>query len=188
MASVGAPRVLGIEEQTEEEEGKMTSQRKPTIWVDTLHQVDIASGAKLEISLSAEQGVTSQRFDRATLIRLILCHDYSYTVHDAGEGSQTIDIGVGVVSQEALAAGVLPDPETAGDHPQRGWVYRCKHKLHGFAADQPGIDVRTVYRDLRAQRRMDNGALLLSIRNFPINGAASSINVTGITRCLFRLG
>ncbi len=154
-----------------------------TIWVDSLHNITVASGGKSELTLMFE--LLTARSDRLTLLRTILCHDYSYTVHDAGEGTQTVDVGIGVTSDEAFNAGVLPDPETASEHPTRGWVYRCRHRLHGFAADQAAVDVRTVNRDLRSKRVIQNGELFLSITNQNDTGAAASIQVTGITRCLF---
>ena len=161
----------------------MAQHRRSTFWVDTLHNIDIASGGKSETTLMGALSVEDTR--GLTLIRMILCHNYSYTVHDSGEGSQLLDIGIGVASREALNATALSDPETATEHPTRGWLYRCRHKMHGFAADQAASDLRDVYRDLRAKRRMETGAVFLSLTNSAQSGAASAINVAGITRCLF---
>ena len=164
----------------------MPNQRK-TVWIDTLHNPVIASGGVHADTLIAAPTSTDQRIAGMTLIRTIICHDYSYAVHDSGEGSQIIDVGIGVTSQEAFASTILPDPNNAIDHPTRGWVYRCRHKIHGFAADQAAVDVRSVYRDIRSKRKIDNGELYIHIVNSALSGAASSIQVIGITRCLFLL-
>ena len=157
-----------------------------TVWVDTLHNVDIASGAQGFISLqSFSTGVHGGR--ALTLLRTIICHDYFYTVHDSGEGAQFIDVGIGIASAEAITASVVPDPATPTDVPTRGWIYRCRHVLHGFAADQATVDVRTVYRDLRGRRKLDNGGSYLVIDNTAKSGVASAISVVGITRQLFQI-
>jgi len=155
-----------------------------TFWVDTLHNDVISSGGQL---LATLVGQTLQELRNATILRTIVCHDYSYAVHDSGEGAQIIDVGIGITSQEAFAAGVVPDPVSAGDVPTRGWMYRCRHKLHGFAADQPAVDVRTVYRDLRGKRKLENGEAYIVIDNTASSGAASSVQVIGITRLLLML-
>ncbi len=166
----------------------MTTSKKQTFWADQLED---------RIVVSSGQGVTDHlgqfsdaitRINKLTLLRTIICHDYSYTIHDSGEGSAVLDIGIQVVSREALAAGVHPDPETELDFPTKGWIYRCRHKLHGFAADQASVDVRTVFRDIRAQRQINNGTVLTTYTNTPDSGTASSLHVVGITRMLFRVG
>jgi len=161
--------------------------RRQTLWVDTLHTSIIASGGEAAVTLQAELDVTQAKFAGLTLVRVILCHDYSYAIHDSGEGSAALDIGIGLTSQEAFAAAVHPDPNVTTDHPTRGWIYRCRHKLHGFAADQAAVDVRTVYRDLRAKRKIENGELYMTWFNTLLSGTASSVQVVGITRCLFEL-
>ncbi len=163
----------------------MTTRRRQSMWIDSLHEFDVASGARSERSLLATFTEFQTRLQGMTLARVILCHDYSYTVHDSGEGSQVVTVGIGLASQEAFAATTLPDPEADADFPQRGWVYRCRHVLHGFAADQPAVDVRSVYRDLRAMRKVDNSELFISVVNTNKSGTTSAINVVGIVRCLF---
>jgi len=152
-------------------------------WIDSLHNIDIASGAKSETTLMGALSVEDTR--GLTLMRCILCHDYEHTIHDSGEGQQIIDIGIGVASREALNAAALSDPEIATEHPDRGWVYRCRHVTHGFAADQPAAYVQSVFRDLRAKRKLETGAVFLSITNTAKSGAAATISIVGITRLLF---
>ena len=160
----------------------MTSQRQ-TIWVDTLTNSSAASGGQLIVDLNLQ----NVNLRGATILRTIVCHDYTYTVHDSGEGSQMLDIGIAVASEEAFVAQNLPDPATAPDFPLRGWIYRCRHILHGFAADQAAIETRSVFRDLRSQRKVDNGHPYMIMDNTPVEGVASVIRLVGITRQLFLL-
>ena len=95
-----------------------------------------------------------------TVVQLTLIGmDVAYAVHDSGEGSQHLDIGIGVASQDALAAGAgsLPDPNAADDHPIRGWVFRARGRVFGFAADQPMVYSWRIDRDIRSRRKLDNG-------------------------------
>ncbi len=163
--------------------------RAETVWFDTLHDNTVggASG-RLNLTLLTALSTIGQRSAQFTLLRTIICHDYSYAIHDSGEGSQILDVGIQVVNQEAFNANVVPDPDDDEEHPIKGWVYRCRHKLHGFAADQPEVDVRSVYRDIRSKRRIDNGELIISFVNSADSGAVSSVQIVGITRCLLRLG
>ena len=155
-----------------------------TMWIDMLSDFSIASGGQNVEDLDPDNQLSSRGM---TLIRTILCHDYSYTVHDAGEGSQIIDIGIGITAEEAFTADVVADPSTRLDFPPMGWVYRCRHKLHGFAADQPAFDVRSVYRDLKSQRKMDRQHPYLVVDNTPDSGTASAVHMVGITRMLYLL-
>ena len=161
--------------------------RRQTVWFDTLHDNTIGSSGVLNETLLTGMSNIVQRTQGMTLLRTIICHDYSYAIHDSGEGSQVLDVGIQLATQEAFAAGVLPDVEDDSEFPNRGWIYRCRHKLHGFAADQPMVDVRTVYRDLRSQRKLENAELIITFKNTVDSGAASSVQIVGITRCLFAL-
>ncbi len=163
----------------------MTTPKRRLFWVDTLHANEVASAGQTTINLVGSFDMEQTRLATLTVMRIIVCHDYHYTVHDAGEGSLTLDVGIGISSQEAFAAGILADPATTQDFPIRGWLYRCRHVLHGFAADQPAVDVRSVNKDLRARRKLDNGVLHLILDNTPASGVASTARITGITRVLF---
>ncbi len=120
-----------------------------------------------------------------TLLRTIVGLDLAYTVHDSGEGSQQVALGFGVESQEAFSTGVHPDPETRGDFPTRGWVYRGMWRVFGFAAGQADVHVRRVDLDLRSRRKLDNGVSFIIGSNFNLEGATGSVKVLGIVRQLW---
>jgi len=160
--------------------------KRSTFWVDTLLTKVIASSGSVHVSLIENESAPSVLSD-LTLIRTIICVDLHYTVHDSGEGFQVWNMGIFVQSREAAAALITPDPDVAADHPMGGWVFRCGGSLHGFAADQPAVDVRHLERDIRAMRKLQRGVLSLVVSNDAGTGAASSISMTGIIRCLYKM-
>ena len=155
------------------------------VWVDHLMNTDIASAGQLLESLMTGASSTQTRFDRMTLLRTIIGIDIGYTVHDAGEGSQRVECGIGITSQEAFAAGSVPDPETESDFPTKPWVWRARYRIFGFAADQPTIFTRRVDLDIRAKRVLDNGEPFLVVDNSAIEGVSSSVRLVGLIRTLW---
>jgi len=158
-----------------------------TLWVDSLLDFDIASGGQGVANLAGTITFNEQRMGGMTLMRTIVGIDLAYTVHDSGEGSQMVDLGIAFASREAAQAAVLPDPSTVTDFPPRGWVFRYRCRLFGFAADQPAVFTRRVDRDIRARRKMDNGEAVIIIDNTAIEGVATAIRITGLIRMLYLL-
>jgi len=161
----------------------------PRIWIDTGIGMTVTSGGgKNRVSLMTGVSVTQSRFDRMTLLRTILGFDIAYSVHDAGEGSQVVSVGVGIASQEAFAGTALSDPETDTDFPTRGWIWRARYRIFGFAADQPAIFTRRVDLDLRSQRKLENGEAFLNATNTDEEGVAGTIKMSGLVRQLWLVG
>ena len=153
-------------------------------WVDTNHALQVASGGKSETSLMTGISSTESRMGM-TLIRLLLCWDLSHLLHDSGEGTQRPAIGIGIASQEAFAAGTLPEPEDDTEFPMGGWLFKCSFRTYGFAADAPAAYSRVIERDLRAKRKLNNGELFLTLTNVPDGGTAGTVTLIGITRALW---
>ena len=156
-----------------------------TLWVDTLHNLVVAEAGQTFTSLMTGLASAATRLEGMTLLRTICRWDIAFTVHDSGEGSQMVDIGLGVTSQEAMTVGVIPDPNSDTDYPTRGWIYRGRWRVFGFAADDPAIDVARIDLDLRSRRRLDNGEAYLVANNNNVDGSSSSISVVGVTRQLW---
>jgi len=157
-----------------------------TLWIDNRIDQDTASGATSQINLIGEfPAFETLRLARLTLLRTIIRLDIAYTVHDSGEGSQLIAMGIGIASNEAISGSVTSDPEDPSEHPTRGWVFRGMWRAFGFAADQPAISVRPVDLDLRARRKLENGIPFLSINNTAQEGVAAAVNVAGFVRMLY---
>ena len=160
----------------------------PTLWIDTIIDEDVPSVGQNRVSLMTGVSSVQTRFDRMTLTRTIVGIDIAYTVHDSGEGSQQMSLGIGVASQEAFAAGTLPDPNSATDFPTRGWVWRAMYRVYGFAADQPAVFNARVDKDVKAQRKLENGEAYIVINNDPIEGVAGVVRVIGLIRQLWLVG
>jgi len=158
-----------------------------TIWIDTLLDDSIASAGQFVANLAGGIDQNEMRLGGMTLMRTIVGIDIGTSVHDSGEGSQKIDIGIGLASREAAAAAVLPDPGTAVDFPPRGWIFRLRCRVYGFAADQPAVYNLRVDRDIRARRKLDNGEPYIIVDNVAIEGVAVPVRVVGLIRQLWLL-
>ena len=156
-----------------------------TLWIDTNFSTDVVVGTQLQQSLMGVVQSDESRLVGMTLMRTIIRMDIAYTVHDSGEGSQRLSMGIGVASQEAFNAGVLPEPFTDGDFPTRGWIWRATYRLFGFAADQPAIYNRALDIDLRSRRKLENGEAYLVADNVNLEGVSSTVRVLGGIRQLW---
>ena len=153
------------------------------LWLDTFFNDDIANGASFTPSLMSTFTQDATRLTQMTLTRTIIGIDLSYTVYDSGEGSQLITVGTGVISQSSFdVATSVPDPATPEDFPPRGWVWRNRYRVWGFAADQQAVFARRVDLDIRAQRKLENGISYMRFNNAAVEGVASVVRVTGIVR------
>ncbi len=160
----------------------------PRLWIDTDVDLTLASGAGATDSLMTGVSATQTRFDQMTLLRTIIGIDIAHAVHDSGEGSQLVSVGIGVASQEAIAAGVLADPQTDTDFPTRGWIWRARYRVYGFAADQPVVFNRRVDLDIRAMRKLENGEAYVNAFNAAEEGTTGAVLILGLIRQLWLVG
>ena len=153
-----------------------------TKWEDTLVQQSIANGGSAMQTLMGN--VTPNESEGETLTRCI--GELSLFAVAAGAfGVQRIDLGIGIASQEAFAAGVVSDPTTADEEPSRGWVYRQR-----CVVAQNGAGMNPIYRctfDIRAQRKIDGAELFITFDNRDETGTTFLVAVSGLVRCLFLL-
>ena len=156
-----------------------------TLWIDTNVNSQVGSGSATAFSLMTGITEIESRMAGLTLLRTLIGVDVAHLVHDSGEGSQEVSMGIGVASQEAVAADTLPDPEVPGDKPPRGWVWRARYRTYGFAADQAAVFNQRVDKDIRSRRKLDNGEAFFTIQNAPDQGSAGTIAVIGMVRQLW---
>ena len=161
--------------------------RRRSLWVDTVFGLTVGSNSENLTDLMGTLLENETRLSQLTLVRTIVGVDIAYTVHDAGEGSQQAGIGILVAGREAVLAGVgsLPQPDVEADFPATPWVWRARYRIYGFAADQPTVFNRRIDLDLRSQRKLANGELMLVVTNNPQEGATTTLTFTGMVRCLF---
>jgi len=161
--------------------------RRRSLWVDSLIDTTVVSSGEAVDDLLASLPESEARLSRLTLVRTIVGIDIAYSVHDAGEGSQRGAFGICGISREAFSAGVasLPHPDIASDHPTLPWVVRAVYRIYGFAADQPAIFTRRVDLDIRSQRKVDNGTMVMVMTNNPVEGVTTTILFSGMVRQLY---
>jgi len=158
-----------------------------TIWLDTLIDKDIGASGLVSETLMSNVTDVDTRMAGMTLLRTIVRLDVAATIHDSGEGSVKVGIGIGVVSQDALAVGgsSLPSPATATDFPTRGWIFRTYGRVYGFIANDPAVFQWAIDKDIRAKRILDNGESFIAYVPTQMEGASVSVTVLGLIRQLW---
>jgi len=161
-----------------------TLPRRKTSWIDTLLTGTIANAAQFRSSLLAD--VTPNDAIGYTLTRLLV---HLWLTTDVAAGAYIkagVDVGIGLVTQEAFAAGIVPDPAVESERPIMDWVYRDRFLLvanNDTTVLQPPIEVRL---DLRSRRKIGNGELFIIIQNSSVN-TGFTVRHHGLIRSLFLL-
>ena len=154
-----------------------------TKWEDTRVDMLPANGGQTHISLMGT--VTPNESEGETLVRTIGELGLFSTTVAGAYGVQRVDIGIGLASQEAFAAGVLPDPNTADEEPRGGWLYRYQ-----CLVAQNGTGTNIIYHcrfDIGAMRKIDGDELYIIVNNGNLLAATFTVQVTGLVRCLIKL-
>ncbi len=156
-----------------------------TFWNDQVLNIDVASGNSNVISLLSGLGDTTE----FTLIRTIISVDVvpEDLVEANTGGIQRWAAGIGVTSEEAFSIGIsaISNPQTATEHPARGWVWRSAGavlKIQGVGFPYP-----MVREDIRSKRKIDRGDLFLAFSNEALEGTVFAIKLCGMVRCLLML-
>ena len=153
--------------------------RRQTTWFDQMFNSDVATG------LQALQRLTpsGENLEGFTAIRLLLTLILHPSTPAAVSGSQRVDFGIGVSSEEAFTLGVnaLPNAEVETEFPERGWLLRDSQMV----TDEAGgfLPLRLTY-DLRSQRKIENGVLYFIATSTPIEGTTFNVRMLGIARVL----
>ena len=92
-----------------------------TTWRDTLINNSITSSGATVVEYNA--GATQDENRGSTLTRTIVELALWSTSVAAAWGVQMVDIGLGLIEADALAAGAVPDPADDRDEPARGWIH-----------------------------------------------------------------
>ncbi len=159
-----------------------------TLWIDSFVDIQNTSGGTPIVrTLMGTFSSDDTRLGGMTLLRTIIGLHVAHLIHDSGEGSQDVSLGIGVASQQAFALGqaAIPDPQVEADFPPRGWVWRARYRTYGFAADQAAVFDNRVDKDVRSRRKLDNGICYLTTQNTPDQGTSGTTNVLGLIRQLW---
>ena len=115
-----------------------------------------------------------------TLLRTII--DLTCLLSAAGTGG-IVSMGIALVSLEAAAAAVFPNPEDDDDYGQ-GWIWRTKRVIAATNVNDISMNSRFLY-DLKSRRKFssEDMTLYLMIVNDP--AASASVNTDGLIRTLW---
>ena len=159
--------------------------RRRTAWDDELFSVNVPVGTPQSALLLA-QNVADPEKRGCTLVRIIYHMYYQANAPGAVNGTMSIDVGIGLASDDAFSAGALPEASVAADFPSSGWLYRDRVIVMDSidAQDQAPVEI---YRDLRVQRKLERSSLYAMHELGSRLGTSFNVNVMGIIRVLYKL-
>jgi len=119
-----------------------------------------------------------------TLVRMVIGFDIVPDGPSVSSlNSMNVSCGVGIVSEEAIASGALPDPNTSADNPLTGWLWLWRGIVfEDIRAGHPRIDM-----DIRSQRKLMYGSPLFIVDYNLNSGVDFSTELIGYIRCLYLL-
>jgi len=101
------------------------------------------------------------------------------------DGTVEVDLGIGVASEEAFLAGVVPDPNVESETPARGWLWRDRLWIsYGAVADRDRYWAGEVRADLRAMRKVDRGILYMVSQVSTVSGTFDPVTMIGLVRSM----
>ena len=153
-------------------------------WADVrLNGNALVAGTPLEVNILN----VSTPADTITVVRILVDLWVLYTANITVTDSLSIvDVGIGVTSAEAFAAGgaALPSPVVVTQFPPRGWLYVASQPVLEKAESAGVISEWTRFQaDLRAMRKIDKGVLFMVMHNTNIT-VGGSMQIVGRVRAL----
>ena len=150
-----------------------------SMWHDSPLSMSVTSGAQNEEDLWSE---TDADMRGHTVVRVIINVDLASTTVSGAWGTQLVDLGIGMISTEAIGASVFPDPNIDSERPQGGWMYRTRRIVAQNGTGTPVV--YTVGADIRSARKVDQVKLFLIVNNNVNRGTSFAIDVSGMIRVL----
>ena len=162
-----------------------TAARRLTAWDDTLFNSVLTD--ENQQSLELMKAVADAEKRGCTLIRMLVHMQYHASVPGAVSGVTLVTFGVSVVSDDAFAAFIVPDPQQEGDFPVLGWVFRDRTAVVDETLATGIVAPVSMRYDLRSQRKLDRSTLIWTSIAQGREGTAFTVQETGIIRCLYKL-
>jgi len=162
----------------------MTSQRRPRAWADILvNQASSSGSAGTPVDLLVDLPTMT----RTTVARII--GDFMAFPDDRNATSDAvmqIDMGIGVASQEAFTAQIVPDPNVQAEYPALGWLYATTQMVlfNNSSGTTEAIVVPVWHFDIRANRKVDKGVLYMTWNNTAADGTGFTVRLVGRLRSL----
>jgi len=150
------------------------------IWGDSILTESTPTGTQDSAILTDK--FADDDFKGWTLARMIV----DLTVLPAALGVDSIDVsqmfmGIAMVSQEAAAGGIFPDPHANSNDPLTGWLW----KGHVAVAENAAVGPVRVFADIGTQRKLMYGNPYLIMNNVYAIGSAFTMLTRGIVRSLY---
>ncbi len=151
------------------------SQRRKVSWENLAFNLSIAGGVAVAVDLTPEPMQTVHLgVGTATVRRSLLHFDLSNNLASTSSITQFVSFGIAVVSEDALAALALPDPESDFNQDWLYWTRRAvKHSSAGAGAEQTSWDS-----DIRSMRRLRGGYRLVGIAETPMNALTIDLHIS----------
>ena len=159
-------------------------QRRGTAWDDLYLSGSVANAGQDIVRLLPNVSDTEKR--GCTAIRVLYHAWYSPTSPGVANGVMSLDVGIGLVSDDAFSASAVPEADDADDFPVAGWVYRDRWAVMD-SVDSRDIQPVEAFRDLRAQRKLDRSSLVMLHEASTHVGTAFTIKFIGLVRVLYKL-
>ncbi len=165
--------------------------RRRVAWCDFLMQFTTVDGAVRLDDLLTNAPIS----DTITVTRILGDFTVSVGVLSQVEIGTAVDIGIGVINQEAfdLGTGVgIPNPTVEDSTPPRGWLYVSRQMVSQSVPEDTGTPFAMVRRDahfkfdLRGQRKVDKGVLFMWAEHNFFAGGTTTLFTTGRIRVLFK--
>jgi len=155
--------------------------KRRTTWVDVRVNQAMGNASQTIASLTGPFG--SDDTHEWTITRVIGRLHAVTADATAAFTIQRVAVGIGVVSQEAFSASVVPDPEFDTDFPVEGWL--VKMHLHPMWEAEVGGIPEVVDFDIHAQRRIRGNEPVIIIENNLARGTSTEVEVNGLIRVLY---
>ena len=162
----------------------MTTQRRRRAWCDILINLAMTNNASI---VPVDLLVDFPDVDVKTVTRII--GDLTVFPDDrngAIDSVQQVDVGIGVGSQEAFSAGVVPDPNVQAEYPTIGWLYITTQVLvwNNSSGTNEVAHIPTWHFDIGSNRKVDKGVLWLAAHNTGADGSGLNVRMIGRVRSL----
>jgi len=153
-----------------------------TFWIDNLIELSVGTGSGTQQSLLS--GTPPINVRGSTVVRVIYRLGLVSSTVGVADGALLVDIGVGIASQEAFTAVVLPDPDS-DERPVGGWMFRDRC-LVSYGSDM-GNPITWCKEDIHAGKKLTDGEVFMRVQNKAVVGATSTVEIVGLVRLLLLL-
>jgi len=166
---------------------RVRAARRRTLWIDTTIDEATPAGTADDANLlvTTPSNLETKGFK---VVRTIIDLTVKPGALAGATGSMFLSLGIGVIEDDAFAAGVFPDLNVADEAPASGWLYKSKTIVQDDTAQNASV-IRSlqIKADIRTSRNIGRGVLVLMLRNDTFTGTSFTVDTGGLIRCLYEL-